>query len=82
MRKSFKPSAISSPVERPVSESINDIPQASATSHAPAHPPIRMDFPKFGESTSLAEVTNFIEQCENFLSLRPFNDQELITGHT
>ncbi|KAL7848038.1 hypothetical protein AOLI_G00227560 [Acnodon oligacanthus] len=37
-----------------------------------------MDFPKFGESMSSSDVTNFIEQYENFLTLRPLSDQELL----
>ncbi|KAL7842586.1 hypothetical protein SRHO_G00242750 [Serrasalmus rhombeus] len=44
----------------------------------PSVPPIRMDFPKFGESTISSDVTNFIEQCENFLTLQPLSDQELL----
>ncbi len=32
-----------------------------------ARPPIRLEFPSFGDSSETAEVLNFIEQCENFL---------------
>ena len=41
-------------------------------------PPIRMEFPRFGESRSSAEVTEFIEQCENFFTLRPLSGKELM----
>jgi len=40
--------------------------------------PIRMEFPQFGESRDSADVTDFIEQCENFLTLRPLSDIELL----
>lgn len=38
-------------------------------------PPIRVDFPQFGDSKKSADVTIFIEQCESFLSLRPMSDR-------
>uniref|UniRef100_A0A672I2T7 Retrotransposon gag domain-containing protein n=1 Tax=Salarias fasciatus TaxID=181472 RepID=A0A672I2T7_SALFA len=44
----------------------------------PSTPPIRMEFPKFGESRSSADIVDFIEQCENFLTLRPLCDAELM----
>ena len=43
-----------------------------------AKPPVRLDFPTFGESRDTPAVLSFIEQCENFLSLRPLSDAELI----
>ena len=42
-------------------------PQHTAT----PKPPIRMEFPQFGESRSSVDVTEFIEQCENVITLRP-----------
>uniref|UniRef100_A0AAV2ITY3 Retrotransposon gag domain-containing protein n=1 Tax=Knipowitschia caucasica TaxID=637954 RepID=A0AAV2ITY3_KNICA len=45
---------------------------------AAARPPIRMEFPQFGESRNSSDVTDFVEQCENFLTLRPLSDIELI----
>ncbi|KAL0153431.1 hypothetical protein M9458_051269 [Cirrhinus mrigala] len=41
-------------------------------------PPIRLEFPSFGDSCETAEVLNFIEQCENFLEIRPLPSLELI----
>ncbi|RXN04493.1 Transposon Ty3-G Gag-Pol poly [Labeo rohita] len=43
-----------------------------------ARPPIRLEFPTFGDSCETAEVLNFIEQCENFLEIRPLPSLELI----
>lgn len=43
-----------------------------------AWPPIRLEFPSFGDSSETAEVLNFIEQCENFLEIRPLPSVELI----
>uniref|UniRef100_A0AAV2MR68 Retrotransposon gag domain-containing protein n=2 Tax=Knipowitschia caucasica TaxID=637954 RepID=A0AAV2MR68_KNICA len=45
---------------------------------AAARPPIRMEFPQFGESRNSSDVTDFVEQCENFLTLRPLSDIELM----
>ena len=45
---------------------------------ATAKPPVRMEFPKFGVSRGSTDVTDFIEQCENFLSLRPLSDTKLL----
>ena len=41
-------------------------------------PPVKMDFPKFGERSEDADVINYIEKCENFLALRPLSDVELM----
>ncbi len=43
-----------------------------------ARSPIRLEFPSFCESCETAEVLNFIEQCENFLEIRPLPSVELI----
>ncbi|KAL2083767.1 hypothetical protein ACEWY4_021540 [Coilia grayii] len=43
-----------------------------------AKPPVRMDFPTFASSKDSADVLNFIEQCENFLSMRPLANHELM----
>lgn len=42
-------------------------------------PPVRLDFPTFGESCNTPDVLAFVEQVENFLSLRPLTDAELLT---
>ncbi|KAL0172920.1 hypothetical protein M9458_033231, partial [Cirrhinus mrigala] len=43
-----------------------------------ARPPIRLEFPTFSDSCETAEALNFIEQCENFLEIRPLPSLELI----
>ncbi len=43
-----------------------------------ARPPICLVFPSVSESCETAEVLNFIEQCENFLEIRPLPSVELI----
>ncbi|KAL0173712.1 hypothetical protein M9458_029680 [Cirrhinus mrigala] len=40
-------------------------------------PPIRFEFPTFGNSCETADVLNFVEQCENFLKIRPLPSAEL-----
>ncbi|KAL6477524.1 hypothetical protein MHYP_G00133590 [Metynnis hypsauchen] len=72
-RKLLKPLTSSTPAEKSFPTEASSI-----ALNPPSVPPIRMDFPKFGESTSSSDVTNFIEQCENFLTLRPVSDQELL----
>ncbi|CAL9684709.1 unnamed protein product [Knipowitschia caucasica] len=41
-------------------------------------PPVRLEFPTFGPDSEAADVLNFIEQCENFLEIRPLSNPELI----
>ncbi len=41
-------------------------------------PPVRLDFPTFGDTRDSSDVLNFIEQCENFLDLRPLSNHELL----
>ncbi|RXN33321.1 Transposon Ty3-I Gag-Pol [Labeo rohita] len=43
-----------------------------------ARPPILLEFPTFYDSCETAEVLNFVEQCENFLEIRPVPSLELI----
>ncbi|XP_053337558.1 activity-regulated cytoskeleton-associated protein-like [Clarias gariepinus] len=43
-----------------------------------ARPPIRLEFPSFGDASETADVLNFIEQCENYLEIRPLPSPELI----
>lgn len=75
-RRQWAPSAVSTPVDPfPSTESAV---AALGLQTARPKPPIRMDFPKFGESTGTKDVTDFVEQCENFLSLRPLSDLELM----
>ncbi|XP_036066205.1 uncharacterized protein LOC118598098, partial [Oryzias melastigma] len=41
-------------------------------------PPVRMDFPTFGTSSDSSAVLTFIEQCENYLDIRPLSNHELL----
>ncbi|KAL0152397.1 hypothetical protein M9458_052120 [Cirrhinus mrigala] len=41
-------------------------------------PPIRLEFPTFGDSCETSDVLNFIEWCENYLDVRPLPSGELI----
>lgn len=45
---------------------------------ASAKLPIRLEFPQFGDSRDSADVTDFVEQCENILALQPWSDMELL----
>lgn len=55
---------------------------SSRTAVVYAKPPIHLDFPTFGEARDVADVLNFIDQCETFLSVRPLSDPELIGALT
>ncbi len=50
----------------------------AASSSFCVRPPIRLEFPSFGDSCETADVLNFIEQCEHFLEIRPLPSAELI----
>ncbi len=71
----------STPVSpHPLSHSISDagyLPSAISTPAVPK-PPINLEFPTFGEHCETCDVLEFIEKCENFLSLRPLTDVELL----
>ncbi|RXN17379.1 Retrovirus-related Pol poly from transposon [Labeo rohita] len=41
-------------------------------------PPIRLEFPTFGDSCEISDVLNFIERCENYLDVWPLPSGELI----
>lgn len=41
-------------------------------------PPIRLEFPTFGESCETSDVLQFIEQCENYLDIKPLPSVELV----
>uniref|UniRef100_A0A3P9MP57 Gypsy retrotransposon integrase-like protein 1 n=1 Tax=Oryzias latipes TaxID=8090 RepID=A0A3P9MP57_ORYLA len=41
-------------------------------------PPVRLDFPSFGTSSESSDVVIFIEQCENYLDIRPLSNHELM----
>ncbi|KAL0159071.1 hypothetical protein M9458_047147, partial [Cirrhinus mrigala] len=41
-------------------------------------PPIRPEFPTFGDSCEISDVLNVIERCENYLDVRPLPSGELI----
>ncbi len=70
----------STPVSlHPLSHSLSDaghLPSAISTPAAPK-PPINLEFPTFGQHHETCDVLEFIEKCENFLSLRPLTDVEL-----
>ena len=52
-------------------------PHARPTYHF-SKPAIRMDFPKYNGSKDVSDILNFVEGCENFLSIRPMSDVELM----
>lgn len=41
-------------------------------------PPINLEFPSFGETRETSDVVEFVERCENFLTLRHMSDTELV----
>ncbi|XDV22120.1 hypothetical protein PO909_027079 [Leuciscus waleckii] len=79
-RSSWRPASFSTPTG--FSSADQGMPKGDVTlppsGAAIAKPPIRMEFPQFGESRESTDVTDFIEQCENFLTLRPLSDFELV----
>ena len=79
-RTSWRPVSCSTPASMPLASQHMASGDASLQTQpaAAAKLPIRMEFPQFGESRSSSDVTDFIEQCENYLTLRPLNDTELI----
>ncbi len=69
--------AISS-VSAPQLAGVTTAPYAAGSSSFCARPPIRLEFPSFDGAGDTADVLNFIEQCENFLDLRPLSSIELL----
>lgn len=71
----------STPVSpRPFSHSFSDpghFPSAIPSPSTPK-PPINLEFPTFGQNRETCDVLDFIEKCENFLSLRPLTNVELL----
>lgn len=71
----------STPVSpHPLSHSFSDaghLPSAISTPAAPK-PPINLEFPTFRQHRETCNVLEFIEKCENFLSLRALTDVELL----
>ncbi|XP_028286092.1 uncharacterized protein LOC114451563 [Parambassis ranga] len=62
---------------------VSGIARGDSLSHSPlTTPPVRLTFPTFGENREASEVFKFVEQCENFLSLRPLTHGELIASLT
>lgn len=49
----------------------------SSVSNVARRLPVKVDFPRFKDSRDTSDVLNFIEKCENFLTLRPMTDGEL-----
>ncbi|XP_051980590.1 uncharacterized protein LOC127641718 [Xyrauchen texanus] len=41
-------------------------------------PPIRLEFPSFGDSCETSDVLHFVEQVENYLAIRPLPSVELV----
>ena len=79
-RLSWRPASFSTPAG-PMPDSQRRTGDSTGLTSLPAamsRLPIRMEFPQFGESRSSTDVTEFIEQCENFLTLRPLSDVELV----
>ncbi|RXN23822.1 Transposon Ty3-I Gag-Pol [Labeo rohita] len=71
----------STPVSlHPLSHSLSDAGHYPFTvsSLAAPKPPINLEFPTFGQPRETCDVLEFIEKCENFLSLRPLTDVELL----
>jgi len=64
-------------VNNPVSN-VPTPPVVPSVSSFSGRPPIRLEFPTFGESSETSEVLNFIEQCENYLNIRPLPSVELV----
>ncbi|KAI2647650.1 Retrovirus-related Pol polyprotein [Labeo rohita] len=50
----------------------------SGSSSFCTRPPVRLEFPTFGESCETADVFNFIEKCEDYLEVRPLTNLELL----
>lgn len=50
---------------------------ASVANHF-STPPICMEFPHFDGSKDISDILNFLEQCDNFLSVRPLSNPELM----
>ncbi len=69
--------AISS-VSAPQLAGVTTAPYAAGSSSFCARPLIRLEFPSFDGAGDTADVLNFIEQCENFLDLRPLSSIELL----
>ncbi len=71
----------STPVSpHPLSHSFSDAGHLASAISTPAapKPPIKLDFPTFGQHRETCDVLEFIEECENFLSLRALTDVELL----
>ncbi|KAI2647185.1 Transposon Tf2-9 polyprotein [Labeo rohita] len=66
-----------SPVNTPLTTVFNPPAVQSSTSFC-AQPPIRLEFPTFGDVCETADVLTFIEQCENYLEIRPLPSAELV----
>ncbi|RXN32384.1 activity-regulated cytoskeleton-associated -like protein [Labeo rohita] len=64
-------------VSTPLTSVINP-PVVPSTSSFCNQPPIRLEFPTFGDFCAISDVLNFIERCENYLDVRPFPSGELI----
>ncbi|XP_047670887.1 uncharacterized protein LOC125141425 [Tachysurus fulvidraco] len=69
--------SIATPTARQPSSELTP-PAAANISSFCARPPIRLEFPTFGDACETADVLNFIEQCENYLDIRPLPSVELI----
>ncbi|KAL0152248.1 hypothetical protein M9458_051971 [Cirrhinus mrigala] len=65
------------PVSTPLTSVINP-PVVPSMSSFCTQPPIRLEFPTFGDSCETSDVLNFIERCENYLDVQPLPSGELI----
>ena len=65
-----------SPIAPPISPGQSGAHSLSSPSYS--KPPVRLEFPTFGATTETSDVLAFVEQCENFLELRPLSNRELL----
>lgn len=64
-------------VNNPLTTMINPPAVQSATSFF-AQPPIQLEFSTFGDACEKTDMLTFIEQCENYLEIRPLPSAELV----
>ncbi|XP_053367574.1 uncharacterized protein LOC128541256 [Clarias gariepinus] len=82
--KAYTPASPQSPVLHSPSTAITASTAKLTSSVSPSsssfygRPPIRLEFPAFGDASETADVLNFIEQCENYLEIRPLPSPELL----